>query len=473
MVAGSYAQDVSQSRDVAGSEGRSTNLLGALAVAVGDRSRVATEDAARRRPLHGRRSSRCTVLAGDQWMDLRRVVGLIRPGGAARGQVWRPTASSDDAGANGRAVSLVLTSNGHRAARRVLAARWAALDRVLGELSEAECRAFERIAESCCERSRWTGWRTAPSAIHRRVGTSAGCATSPPVAATAGRARDRPRHDHGFEGHGNMIGTLPTIPATERLDLLAPVVAAAVTGAVAAGVAGIADVHVAEIDPGLADTAAMSAAYGVALEMSANCVIVTGRRGGEARHAACVVLATTRADVNGLVRRRLAVRKASFAATDFAVSETGMEYGGITPVGLPELAVAGRLGSGGCAGGCRWAAACAVRSWYFPAPSWPSSPAPRSSRAWAVSDGHLDGQRPVARLGSREDDAAPARRRVEAGVEQVGAQRLGESRDQGQVHPADQLGVLAGKGVERAVRERDRGVVGARFEAVGAEGAAG
>ncbi len=132
-----------------------------------------------------------------------------------------------------------------------------------------------------------------------------------------------------------MIGTLPTIPATERLDLLAPVVAAAVTGAVAAGVAGIAGVHVAEIDPGLADTAAMSAAYGVALEMSANCVIVTGRRGGEARHAACVVLATTRADVNGLVRRRLAVRKASFAATDFAVSETGMEYGGITPVGLP------------------------------------------------------------------------------------------------------------------------------------------
>jgi prolyl-tRNA editing enzyme YbaK/EbsC (Cys-tRNA(Pro) deacylase) len=132
-----------------------------------------------------------------------------------------------------------------------------------------------------------------------------------------------------------MIGTLPTVPATERLDLLAPVVAAAFTGAVAAGVAGIADVHVAEIDPELADTAAMSAAYGVALEMSANCVIVTGRRGGEARHAACVVLATTRADVNGLVRRRLAVRKASFAATDFAVGETGMEYGGITPVGLP------------------------------------------------------------------------------------------------------------------------------------------
>jgi len=53
------------------------------------------------------------------------------------------------------------------------------------------------------------------------------------------------------------------------------------------------------------------------------------------RHAACVVLATTRADVNGLVRRRLDARKASFADTDLAVHETGMEHGAITPIGLP------------------------------------------------------------------------------------------------------------------------------------------
>jgi prolyl-tRNA editing enzyme YbaK/EbsC (Cys-tRNA(Pro) deacylase) len=48
-----------------------------------------------------------------------------------------------------------------------------------------------------------------------------------------------------------------------------------------------------------------------------------------------VVLATTRADVNGVARRALDVRKASFAPVETAVSETGMEYGGITPVGLP------------------------------------------------------------------------------------------------------------------------------------------
>jgi prolyl-tRNA editing enzyme YbaK/EbsC (Cys-tRNA(Pro) deacylase) len=95
-------------------------------------------------------------------------------------------------------------------------------------------------------------------------------------------------------------------------------------------------VGVAEIDPALADTAAFCERYGVAPAESANCVVVAGRRDGETRFAACVVLATTRADVNGVVRRQLDVRKASFAATDVAVAETGMEYGGITPVGLPE-----------------------------------------------------------------------------------------------------------------------------------------
>ena len=69
----------------------------------------------------------------------------------------------------------------------------------------------------------------------------------------------------------------------------------------------------------LADTAAFCAAYDVAPEASANCVVVTGRRGGETRWAAAVVLATTRADVNGVMRRRLDVRKLSFAAMDDAV----------------------------------------------------------------------------------------------------------------------------------------------------------
>jgi prolyl-tRNA editing enzyme YbaK/EbsC (Cys-tRNA(Pro) deacylase) len=96
------------------------------------------------------------------------------------------------------------------------------------------------------------------------------------------------------------------------------------------------DVLVAPIDPTLADTAAFCAAYDVGLDVSANCVVVSGKREGELRWAACVVLATTRADVNGAVRRYLDVRKASFAVMDVAVAETGMEYGGITPIGLPK-----------------------------------------------------------------------------------------------------------------------------------------
>nr|WP_245581286.1 YbaK/EbsC family protein [Propionicicella superfundia] len=120
---------------------------------------------------------------------------------------------------------------------------------------------------------------------------------------------------------------LTTWPAAERPELLAPAVAAALTYVLGA--------RVFEIDPALADTAAMCAAYDVPLDTSANCVLVTGRRGGDERHVACVALATTRVDVNTFVRKRLDVRKASFSAMEFAVSASGMEYGGITPIGLP------------------------------------------------------------------------------------------------------------------------------------------
>ncbi|HET9172866.1 MAG TPA: YbaK/EbsC family protein [Actinospica sp.] len=91
----------------------------------------------------------------------------------------------------------------------------------------------------------------------------------------------------------------------------------------------------AEIDPALADTAAFCAEYGVPLEESANCVVLAGKRSGEVFHAACMVLATTRADVNGVARRHLGARKVSFASMDDAVGLTGMQYGGITPIGLP------------------------------------------------------------------------------------------------------------------------------------------
>jgi prolyl-tRNA editing enzyme YbaK/EbsC (Cys-tRNA(Pro) deacylase) len=92
---------------------------------------------------------------------------------------------------------------------------------------------------------------------------------------------------------------------------------------------------VAPIDPNRADTADFCATYEVPLDVSANCVVVAGRRAELSVMAACLVRATDRADVNRVIRKRLEVRKISFAGMDDAVRETGMEYGGITPIGLP------------------------------------------------------------------------------------------------------------------------------------------
>jgi prolyl-tRNA editing enzyme YbaK/EbsC (Cys-tRNA(Pro) deacylase) len=126
-----------------------------------------------------------------------------------------------------------------------------------------------------------------------------------------------------------VLGKLSTEPARDRPDLLASPVVTAL------GSWDLDDVLVAPIDPDLADTAAFCAAYDVGMDESANCVVVAGKREGVVRYVACVVLATTRTDVNGLVRRYLDVRKASFAPMAEAVELTGMEYGGITPIGLP------------------------------------------------------------------------------------------------------------------------------------------
>ncbi|WP_192771949.1 YbaK/EbsC family protein [Plantactinospora soyae] len=131
------------------------------------------------------------------------------------------------------------------------------------------------------------------------------------------------------------MGTLKTEPARTRADLLAPPVTAALAQWPADAPVDVDDVLVAPIDATLADTAAFCEAYEVGLDVSANCVVVAGKREGTVRYAACVVLATTRADVNGVVRRHLNVRKASFAPMDDAVELSGMEYGGITPIGLP------------------------------------------------------------------------------------------------------------------------------------------
>ncbi len=128
---------------------------------------------------------------------------------------------------------------------------------------------------------------------------------------------------------------LDLTPALDRPELLAPAVEQALRALAGEDPAAAASVLVAPIDPDLADTAAFCAAYGVEPGESANCVVLAGRRGEVERLAAALVLATTRVDVNRVARREMDVRKASFADRGAAVAASGMEFGGITPVGLP------------------------------------------------------------------------------------------------------------------------------------------
>jgi prolyl-tRNA editing enzyme YbaK/EbsC (Cys-tRNA(Pro) deacylase) len=126
----------------------------------------------------------------------------------------------------------------------------------------------------------------------------------------------------------HIVGTLDWLPALDHPELLArPVIEAIAKLGV--------ECFVAAIDASKADTAEFCAAYEVPLDVSANCVVVAGRRGELSVMAACLVRASDRADVNRVIRKRLDVRKISFAGMDDAVRETGMEYGGITPIGLP------------------------------------------------------------------------------------------------------------------------------------------
>ena len=125
------------------------------------------------------------------------------------------------------------------------------------------------------------------------------------------------------------LGKLKFVPVGDTMDLVGDPVRQRIERAGADGL------WVSEIDPGLADTAAFCEQYEIGLDISSNCVVVEAKRADRVWHAACMVLATTRADVNGIVRKHLDARKISFASMDTAVSLTGMEYGGMTPVGLP------------------------------------------------------------------------------------------------------------------------------------------
>lgn len=126
------------------------------------------------------------------------------------------------------------------------------------------------------------------------------------------------------------LGILEFLLALEHPELLASVVFETLKGLPSAR-----EVEVAAIDPALSDTAAFCEKYEIGMRQAANCVILEAKKEGRSWFAACVVLGTARADVNGLARRTLEAKKVSFAPMERAVAESQMEFGAITPVGLP------------------------------------------------------------------------------------------------------------------------------------------
>ena len=127
---------------------------------------------------------------------------------------------------------------------------------------------------------------------------------------------------------GQRIGTVPT---EDIIDML---IDAAETALATLDQLAI-DYEVISCDPELADTQVFCAHYGYPLSSSANVIIAAGK--AEPRcYAACVLLATTRLDVNRSVRKRLGVSRASFASAEETHTMTGMEIGGVTPFDLPN-----------------------------------------------------------------------------------------------------------------------------------------
>jgi prolyl-tRNA editing enzyme YbaK/EbsC (Cys-tRNA(Pro) deacylase) len=125
-----------------------------------------------------------------------------------------------------------------------------------------------------------------------------------------------------------MTSNLYFMPAIEKPDLVSP--------SVAAFLKNCQEVQVAEIDPAFAGGHEFCSHYQIPLTEGANCVIVEATRGEASQFAACVAPVSFRIDFNGAVRKTLNARRVSLAPLDQVLKVTGMEFGSITPVGLPQ-----------------------------------------------------------------------------------------------------------------------------------------
>lgn len=126
------------------------------------------------------------------------------------------------------------------------------------------------------------------------------------------------------------LGSLEIIPVSQKLELLAEPVKDFILS-----IPENKEIGVAEINSDFSDTATFCEHYKIGMDQSANCVVLEAKRADKTWFAACIILGSTRADVNGVVRKTLDARRVSFAPMEQAVEKTRMEYGAITPIGLP------------------------------------------------------------------------------------------------------------------------------------------
>lgn len=128
--------------------------------------------------------------------------------------------------------------------------------------------------------------------------------------------------------------TLHFDPALDNPHLLAPTVLTAVLAVKDAALQS--DLLVAEIDPQFANGEKLCEQYAIPTNEGANCIIISARRGQNNQLAACVAPVGTKVDLNGIIKKILNARRISLAPLELVLKETQMEYGSITPIGLPE-----------------------------------------------------------------------------------------------------------------------------------------
>lgn len=131
----------------------------------------------------------------------------------------------------------------------------------------------------------------------------------------------------------NYSGDLSFEPAINRPDLLPQAIIDLLKNW--QGSVPVEEIQVTEIDPEFADSAKFCERYEIDPAAGVNCVIAVAIRGENRTFAACLIPVNCRADLNNVARKTLGARRVSFAPLEEVIRETGMEYGGITPIGLP------------------------------------------------------------------------------------------------------------------------------------------